>query len=105
MNWIDKLEKKFGRYAIHNLMYYVIMLYGLGYVINLMAVLSINLGLLNILPIPALDGSKLVFLAIEGIKGSPVSPSKENFVHFIGFALLMMLMIFITYKDILRLFS
>lgn len=78
---------------------------GLIYVINLMAVLSINLGLLNILPIPALDGSKLVFLAIEGIKGSPVSPSKENFVHFIGFALLMMLMIFITYKDILRLFS
>ena len=78
---------------------------GVIYVINLMAVLSINLGLLNILPIPALDGSKLVFLAIEGIKGSPVSPSKENFVHFVGFALLMMLMIFITYKDILRLFS
>lgn len=78
---------------------------GVIYVVNLMAVLSINLGLLNILPIPALDGSKLVFLAIEGIKGSPVSPSKENFVHFVGFALLMMLMIFITYKDILRLFS
>lgn len=78
---------------------------GIIYVVNLMAVLSINLGLLNILPIPALDGSKLVFLVIEAIKGSPVSPNKENFVHFIGFALLMMLMIFITYKDILRLFS
>ena len=66
---------------------------GAIYVVNLMALLSVNLGLLNILPIPALDGSKLVFLAIEGLRGKPVDPSKENFVHFIGFALLMLLMI------------
>ncbi len=78
---------------------------GAIYVVNLMALLSVNLGLLNILPIPALDGSKLVFLAIEGLRGKPVDPSKENFVHFIGFALLMLLMIVVTYKDILRLFS
>lgn len=78
---------------------------GFLYVVNLMALLSVNLGLINILPVPALDGSKLVFLAIEGVRGKPVDPSKENFVHFLGFALLMLLMIVVTYKDILRLFS
>ena len=78
---------------------------GLVYILNLTALLSVNLGLLNILPIPALDGSKLVFLLIEAVRGKPVDPSKENFVHLIGFALLMALMLFVTYKDILRLFS
>ena len=55
MNWIDKLEKKFGRYAIHNLMYYVIMLYGLGYVINLMAP-KFYLGYLSLDPTAILRG-------------------------------------------------
>lgn len=75
---------------------------GWMYLINLMAVISINLGLLNLLPIPALDGSKLIFLAIEGIRGKPVDLRKENFVHLVGFALLMALMLMITYKDIMR---
>lgn len=75
---------------------------GWVYLVNLMAVISINLGLLNLLPIPALDGSKLIFLAIEGIRGKPVDMKKENFVHLVGFALLMALMLMITYRDILR---
>lgn len=76
---------------------------GWVYLVNLMAVISINLGLINLLPIPALDGSKLIFLAIEGIRRKPVDLKKENFVHLVGFALLMALMLMITYRDIMRL--
>lgn len=71
---------------------------------NLAAFISINLGFMNLLPIPALDGSKLVFLIIEGIRGKAIPIEKESIVHFIGFVLLLTLMIFITYKDILRVF-
>ena len=75
-------------------------------VVNLMflaGLLSINLGLINLLPIPALDGSRLIFLAIEGIRRKPIDPEKEGFIHFIGFALLMILMVFIAYRDIINL--
>lgn len=77
---------------------------GLLSVLNLAAFISINLGFMNLLPIPALDGSKLVFLMIEGIRGKAIPVEKESMVHFIGFILLISLMIFITYKDILRVF-
>ena len=77
--------------------------FGLIYLINLTALISINLGLLNLLPIPALDGSKLIFLGIEGIRGKPIDVQKENMVTIIGFALLMTLMLFVTYQDIVRL--
>ncbi len=76
---------------------------GLSNLLSLAAIISINLGIINLLPIPALDGSRLVFLALEGIRGKPVDPQKEGFIHFIGFALLMMLMIFIIFQDISRL--
>ncbi|MFC4617377.1 RIP metalloprotease RseP [Camelliibacillus cellulosilyticus] len=68
------------------------------------AVLSINLGIVNLLPLPALDGGRLLFLFIEGIRGKPVDPKRETLVHFIGFALLMLLMIVVTWNDIQRLF-
>lgn len=77
--------------------------YGFVYLANLTAVISINLGLINLLPIPALDGSRLIFLMLEAVRGRPVNPSKENFVHLVGFVLLMVLMVLITYKDILKL--
>jgi regulator of sigma E protease len=76
---------------------------GLVNLLSLAAVLSINLGLINLLPIPALDGSRLVFLLVEGIRGRPVDPKKESFVHFVGFTLLILLMIFIAYRDVIRL--
>ncbi len=79
--------------------------YGIATIFNFAALLSLNLGLINLLPIPALDGSRMVFLAIEGVRGKPISPEKENFVHFIGFTALIFLMILITYKDILRIFN
>ncbi|SFL45544.1 regulator of sigma E protease [Paenibacillus sp. 1_12] len=67
------------------------------------ALMSLYLGLFNLLPFPALDGSRLVFLAFEAVRGKPVDPSRESIVHFVGFAMLMLLMIAVTYNDILRL--
>lgn len=78
---------------------------GMVSLLSFTAFLSLNLGLINLLPVPALDGSRLVFLAVEGIRGKPVDPEKESLVHFIGFALLLALMVLITYKDVLRLLS
>lgn len=77
---------------------------GILNIIYLIAFMSINVGFLNLLPIPAFDGGRLLFLIIEKIKRSPVSPKVENTIHSIGFALLMILMVVITYNDILRLF-
>lgn len=76
--------------------------FGLVPLANLTALLSISLGFFNLLPIPALDGGRLIFIYLEIIRGKPVNPTKENFVHLIGFALLIMLMVFITYRDILK---
>ena len=68
------------------------------------AVLSINLGIMNLLPIPALDGGRLMFFAIEAIRGKPVPKEKESLVHFLGFALLMLLMLAVTWNDFQRFF-
>lgn len=68
------------------------------------AVLSVNLGIINLLPLPALDGGRLLFVGLEAVRGKPIDPQKEGVVHFIGFALLMLLMIVVTWNDIQRLF-
>lgn len=68
------------------------------------AMLSINLGIINLVPLPALDGGRLLFVAIETVRGKPIDPQKEGLVHVIGFALLMLLMIVVTWNDIQRLF-
>lgn len=67
------------------------------------AMLSLYLGIFNLLPIPALDGGRLVFLFVEIIRGKRIDPYKEGIVHFVGFAMLMLLMVAVTYHDILRL--
>ena len=77
---------------------------GIQSVIYLIAFLSINLGFINILPFPAFDGGRILFLIIEKIKGSPVNSKVENMFHTIGFILLMILMVYITLQDILKLF-
>ena len=64
--------------------------------------ISANLGVMNLLPIPALDGGRLVFLIIEAVRGKPVDPDKEGRVHFVGFVLLMLLMVAVLFNDILR---
>ncbi len=71
--------------------------------IFLTALLSINLGLFNLFPIPALDGGRLLFLALEGIRGKPLDLRKEELVHYIGFLVLIGLILLVTYQDILRL--
>lgn len=72
--------------------------------INFAVLLSVNLGVMNLLPIPALDGGRILFLLIEVVRGKPIPPEKEGVVHFIGFVLLMILMVFVMYNDIARLF-
>ncbi len=68
------------------------------------AMLSINLGIINLIPLPALDGGRLLFVGLEAVRGKPIDPQKEGIVHVIGFALLMLLMIVVTWNDIHRLF-
>ncbi|MBX6394667.1 MAG: RIP metalloprotease RseP [Alicyclobacillaceae bacterium] len=77
---------------------------GLMNLLTLTAILSINLGIINLLPIPALDGSRLMFLLVEALRGRPVDPHKESMVHLVGFALLMVIVVLVTYKDVTRLF-
>jgi len=77
---------------------------GFIYILQLTAILNIHLAIINILPFPALDGGRLLFLLIEKIKGSPVSSKIEAIVHTSGFAFLILLMIAITWHDIAKLF-
>ncbi len=78
-------------YAFLNMLYYAVLL-------------SANLGVMNLLPIPALDGGRLVFLIIEAIRGKKIDPDKEGMVHFIGIVILLALMVFIMFNDIRKLF-
>jgi len=77
---------------------------GFTYLLQFMALLSLNLAIINILPFPALDGGRILFLAIEKIKGRPVRREVEALIHNIGFLFLIAVVIFITYKDIIKLF-
>ncbi|MGN0164731.1 MAG: RIP metalloprotease RseP [Lachnospiraceae bacterium] len=89
----DSVEdsKELGaKYVFLNLIYWAI-------------VISANLGVMNLLPIPALDGGRLLFMLIEVVRGKPISPEKEGIIHFIGFILLMILMVFLFYNDIVYL--
>lgn len=76
---------------------------GALYLLAFTAFLSINLGILNLLPIPALDGSRIVFAVVEAIRRKPIAPEKEGFIHFLGFIFLMLLIVIVTYNDIIRL--
>lgn len=72
------------------------------YVLQFAALLSLNLAIINILPFPALDGGRIMFLTVEKIRGKPVNSKWENLSHNIGFILLMLLIVVITYRDIIR---
>lgn len=78
---------------------------GLEIYLYLLVILSINLGLMNLIPIPGLDGSRLIFMIIEAIRRKPVNQKIEAGVHLCGYVLLFGLMIFFTFKDVLRLFG
>jgi len=76
---------------------------GMDEILWLMFVISLNLGIINLLPLPALDGGRLVFLIIEFIRGKPIPPEKEGMVHGIGLLLVFGLFILLTFHDIYRL--
>lgn len=83
--------------------------YGLRSVIltiaDMILLLSANLGVMNLLPIPALDGGRLVFLIVEALRGKPVPRDKEGFVHMIGFVILMGIMALVMFNDFARIFG
>lgn len=77
---------------------------GIVSILYLVAFLSINVGFLNLLPLPAFDGGHILFILIELIRGKPVNPKVENVIHSVGMALLMLLMLIVTVNDIIKLF-
>ena len=77
---------------------------GFNYLIQFVALISMNLAVLNIIPFPALDGGRILLLGIEKIKGRPLSKKIEMAINSIGFALLILLMLYISVKDVARLF-
>ena len=73
--------------------------------IELALLLSVNLGVMNLLPLPALDGGRLVFLLVEAVRGKPIPPEKEGIVHLAGMAVLMILMVVVMFNDISKFFA
>lgn len=76
---------------------------GLGPLVSLTAILSVSIGLLNLFPIPMLDGGHLLFYAVEAVRGRPLSPRMEDISYRIGLALVLMLMLFATWNDLTKL--
>jgi len=76
---------------------------GIANLFSLLALLSLNVGFVNLIPFPAFDGGRIIFLLIEKIKGKPVKAETENMIHTIGFFLLLALIIFVTINDIIKL--
>lgn len=77
---------------------------GLYYFLSIFVIITINLGVFNLFPIPALDGGRLLFLLIEAIIGRPLNPKIEGYIHFVGLVLMFGLVLVVTFNDILRLF-
>jgi len=75
---------------------------GWRYVFELSGIISLNLAILNVLPLPALDGGRLIFVIIEGVTKKKVKPQTEALVHTVGFAALLVLLVALTYNDIVH---
>ncbi len=78
--------------------------FDIGYLLDIAMLISVNVGIFNLLPLPALDGGRLVFLIIEAIRRKPIKAETEGMVHFAGFALIMLLMIIVTFNDVKNIF-
>ncbi len=109
--WMSLVDLIRGQYKINDLSGPVgivqvvgtVRAYGISELLYLVCMLTLNLGIFNLLPLPALDGGRLIFLIIEAIRKKPVPAEKEGMVHFVGMALLMILMIVVTISDIKKL--
>ena len=77
--------------------------FGFVYLLSFVALISVNLAVINLIPFPALDGGRLLFLLIEKIKGSRINPKVANTVNMVGFAILIIFMLLVTYHDIVKL--
>lgn len=96
------LDNLGGPIAIFSMTSEVTRLAGVLGIVNFIGFLSVNLGLMNLLPIPGLDGGKLLLNIIEGIRGKPISEEKESIITLVGVVLLVLLMLFVTWNDIQR---
>lgn len=76
---------------------------GINSLLNIMALITVNLGIFNLLPFPALDGGRLLFIVIEGIFRKRINPNVEGIIHTVGFAILIIFMVFVTFSDITKL--
>lgn len=76
---------------------------GIKNLINIFAFISINIGVFNILPLPALDGGRMFFLLVEGIRRKPINPKYEGYVHGAGLIILLAFMVIVTFSDIMNL--
>lgn len=111
--WITLIDLVKGNYGINDLSGPVgvvnaidqVSKMGLSTLLGMIAFISINVGIFNLLPIPALDGSRAVFLLIEGVRRKPIKAEFEGYIHFAGFALLMLLMLVVTFNDIKRIIT
>ncbi len=112
--WLTLIDLVMGTYGVNDLsgpigvvttMSTAYRTMSLNAFLTLVAFITINIGIFNLLPIPALDGARFLFLLIEAIRRKPIPAEKEGMVHFIGFAALMLLMLAVTFNDISRLFT
>ena len=78
--------------------------FDVGYLLDIAMLITVNVGIFNLLPLPALDGGRFVFLLIEAIRRKPLKAETEGMVHFAGFALLMILMLVVTFNDVKNIF-
>lgn len=92
---VDDTYKESRQYGVFNV---------IAQLLNIAILVSANLGVMNLLPLPALDGGRLVFLAVEAVRRKRIPPEKEGYVHLVGITLLMALMVFVMYNDIRRIF-
>ena len=96
VNVVGKTYETAKNYGVESVLYSML---------NIVLLLSVNLGILNLLPIPALDGGRLVFLIIEVFRGKPVPPEKEGIVHFVGLVFFMILMVVVLFNDLVNIFG
>lgn len=99
----EGLENTAGPVGVVSMVTQEVKVGGFDAFLNLLVVISINLGIMNLLPIPGLDGSRFLFMLLEAIRRKPVPPQKEAMVHLCGYVLLFGLMIFFTFRDVLNL--
>ena len=100
----EGFEQTSGPVGVVSIVSQEVRAYGLDAFFNLLVVISINLGIMNLLPIPGLDGSRFLFMVAEAIRRKPVPQEKEAMVHLVGMLFLFSLMIFFTFRDVMKLF-